>query len=420
MIAITICSVPMPFRASGQELIKNMLSYDEQSIIRCINADEWLVYSHGKNNVFYKATPSGTTSDYLTMSVHNMKILDFEIFEGTVYFCGITDTLSPKAIVGHFKLEDFPSCDVKWDIRDEWTSFRKLDVFRAKDEVHVVMTATYNNGYGTMVDAREFSSGYWNYSEVDFHSLDTPFYDVAVTENWIVFTSGAQFGEEAKKICHIWYIEKPTMSGISIFNNVSGNMLLGKLHVGYRGDILIEHTFGDNFYIACRANSLDIAVTHFTNTNNDETAFISFDTAYTVMDLKKNFDAYNVTVLMSDLTGTATYKSEIANVLVGPSSIYLVQPMIMSTDELIYSIDWISGFNYAASSHEPNINTLHVDNLNTWLTGGTCFESGKNKYGTDNINFTLEQVQYPQKNYNYPEQSTENGMGTIFPQIICQ
>ena len=168
LVATILIILIQPSNVYCQDLIKNIQLRDTLSIVRKIDNAHYLVYNHGKDNRFCMVDNYNSYVVSEKLEKDNMIILDFEIFDDYVYFCGIDDTISPNSVFGYFKLSNFPYATVYYDVLNEWEAFNKLDAFKVEDQRHIVMTATYHNGYGTMMDVRENPSGGWIYCDADF------------------------------------------------------------------------------------------------------------------------------------------------------------------------------------------------------------------------------------------------------------
>lgn len=403
---ITVIALMMlghPSSSYCQDLIIDLQYYDEYSIVRNIDDEYNLVYNHGKDNRFYRIDFSSICSSMFFPGRDNMKILDFEIFNDYVFFCGIDDTISPDAVFGYFKLGNFPPTEVYFDVREEWESFTKLDVFIIEGEYHVVMTATYHSGVGTMMDVRGDVSGAWIYCDADLRDEYWYFNDVAVTDEYIVYTSTGNKDEMIQKAHpNLWYIKKPTSSGYSIFNNVSGNMFLGDLQVSVLGDILIEHLVFDEIVIVHRSDMYNFKVSYLDGLNYQRTVNVSCNDDCIIKDIKIGLKKFEVEVLTNKTSTNTIVKSELYSVpytVPGPTcSVNYKYPTL--TDEVINSIDIMSFFNYVGSGHDYLDMSLHAYRIDM-LFGSNCFVDYNYNETVHTYDWKKPEIDFPQRNYPY-------------------
>lgn len=421
-IAAPALFIFVSFPSYSQDLILDTYMMDDYSIIRNIDDDHWLVYSNGKGNAFYMISSSGATITHMDLAIHKLKILDFEIFENTVYFCGVNDTISPNALMGYFNLSGFPYSAVRYDVRSEWMSFGKLDVFRVENEIHIVMTAKYHSGNGTMVDVRSLSFGNWAYCDGDFDKVHFTFYDVAVTENYVVYTS---IGDSNSTIIipntKLWYIKRPTSSGGPIFNNVPGYMQIVNLCDSVASSpILIEHIIHDTIIVASKNNITPyIHTTCLNGLNYILTSRIPIAYYGKLVDIKKCDSPKDITILV---TNTFDPQSAISSIIhahaTWPSSTYN-EFYRLSYSELFNSIDYIPGDVYSGSGHGYINNNLHAYRLG-FTQGFNCF--GREEYKGYIIENDVDKynVRFPHNFYPYPDTTMNKTKGTLDPEIICE
>lgn len=406
----------------AQDKIWNMLQYDEHSIVRTVNNTKWLVYSHGKNNNFHMVTPYGGNVSYKQLADDKLKILDFEIFENIVFFCGVLDPAAPDAIMGYFSLNNFDTSTVYFDTLEDWAEFSKLDVFRVEDQIHVVMTAKYHNGRGTMVDAREYSTNSWAYCDADFGNRYYSFYDVAVTDSYIVFTS---FGDDFQSSSYLmqsvlWFIKKPTSSGIPIFNNTIGNMHKAKLFDSSSGAILIKHTSGDDFVISSKVMSgLILGVSFFSGLNYYMSKMINCHSYDVLGDLSACSIPNNIVALLKNPTSSGTIRSGIVWTSYPSTPPPLGVTMRYSTTEYINSIDLWMGATFAASGHDFSSNNLNVYYINA-IHSGHCFQDLLDEDVEREFGYNYEKTDFPQRNYAFPMNNMVSTKETFEPKVTCE
>ncbi len=398
----------LPANIHCQDFILTIPYEDHHSIIRKIDTDNNLIYNHGKDNRFYKIDFStGTGFTMSLLGKDNMKILDFEIFDDYVFFCGMEDTLSPNAVFGYFTLGNFPSSTIYYDVRDEWASFNKLDIFKVDGEYHVVMTATYHNGFGTMMDVRGNVSGVWTYCEADLRNERWHFYDVAVTKEYIVYTSTGDKDEMiTKSNPGLWYIKKPIISGVAIFNNIPGDMVLGELKIATMGDILIEHIKENEIAIVHRSDMYDFKVSYLDALYYQRTILVSCNDDCIIKDIKNGIRKNEVEVLTNYNTSIKSVLYSVPYTVPGPTcSVNFKYPIY--TNEVINSIDLNSFFGYVGSGHDTWSYDLHAYHI-AMIQSGTCF------YSFD-ITELVEEFLWEKQNKIFPHWSYTYDIGTIAP-----
>ena len=404
-----------------QDLTINTFQYDEQSIVRCVDDNHWLVYSHGKGNSFYLVNADGSAIDVKTFADHKIIVRDFEIFEDTVYYCGATNTnlASSNSVMGYFKLTGFQTNLLEYDERTTWASFNKLDVFRVGGQMHVVMTATYHNGVGTMIDARKFTPIHWDYCDADFANKYYNFHDVAVNYKYIIFTSqGDSVRPDTKSTTQLWFIRMPLFAGTPIFNNYTGYMSLHTLNVAPMDKVLIEKISGLDFAVATRQKD-SIIISHFYDNLYKGSYDFPCDINEEIKDLKKSQNLDGVSVLVNNPTSTVTNLSRVFWVPIPNASSPFVGFYRYSDTEWINSIDPITGYLYTASGHDSYGTSLHVYRMNV-LGQGDCF--GRSDYTGKKMNYV-----HSHKYINFPQRSFPNIIGLltntaeiVYPAIICE
>ena len=406
----------------AQDKILNLFQYDEHSIVRTVDNTTWLVYSHGKSNIFNMVTPSGGTVSYKQLADDKLKILDFEIFEDYVFFCGVLDPAAPDAIMGYFSLSNFPTSTVYFDTLEEWAEFSKLDVFRVEDQLHVVMTAKYHNGKGTMVDAREYATNSWAYCDADFRNKYYSFFDVAVTDSYVVFTS---WGNDIQSPFYLmqsilWIIQKPTSSGLPIFNNATGYMHKAELLDGSFGDILIKHTSGDDFVISSKVSiGLTLGVSFFSGLNYSMSKLINCNSYDVLGDLSACGLPDNIVALLRNPTSSGTIRSGIVWTSYPSTPPPLGVTMRYSTTEYINSIDLWMGATFAASGHEFGVNNLNAYYISAFHSGH-CFQDLLDEDTERKFGYEYDKTEFPQRSFPYPMKIMDSTDDTFDPEITCE
>ena len=203
--------------AQSQENIVELPFYDDgTSIVRYVDNDHWLVYSYSKRNMFYMMSPGATNVPFLIIQSADIHILDFEVFNNTVYFCGYATLVNGNTggVMGYFDVNQFPNVNIMYNISNEFSSFKRLDVFDDGDKKHVVMTSDKTLPRGTMTDAIWDGVYTWTYYSANIGDTNI-FYDVAVTDKNVVFSSRKDV--LTGSFPQLWYTRKPYYPGNTIF-----------------------------------------------------------------------------------------------------------------------------------------------------------------------------------------------------------
>ena len=364
----------------AQDLTREIMSASSSTIIRQWRADKWLCYNRGKANEFYMVSPNGSTTPYMTLENDSIMITDFEIFDDVVYFCGYKAANTYNAMMGYFPLATFPNSIVKYSTIPDVFSFNRMDVFSAENQVHVVMTASKTYGEArevyTIVDAMENSDGSWMYYVLDDPEKSLHFDDVAVTDNFVVFTARSLRDDnyDSFNTTELWYFDKPTIYGVPVFLT---SVDIRCLYNWPKGQVIIEHLYSDKFIIALRKGSDVIVSSLYDGLFYNNTCKLilndSIDTRE-VLDIKynKSSDRYDI------LTCHPQNESLTSRILTVPLNNHYnpsgtVQMRTFRNKE-IQSTDFLSlvpnQFVVSGHNHASNLIVCKYDQLSS----GNCFE----------------------------------------------
>lgn len=248
---------------NGQEMVREFtIMHDDYSLVRETDRGEWLVYNYNSGRSIFSLVTDTTTSapqmyldfpeDYMAL-----KILDFVIFQDTVYFCGLAYyDLNEDYVTawGYFPLQGFPHDTVFIDARLYYMQyFNKIAVFSVDSSMtglHVVMTCN-NPSYSEInriVDMVRISPNSFTSFDHNYDDYFKYYEDVEVTDNYVLFsyTQKVGFGHFIKTFVN--YVKKPSSPGTTIFSNpVYRQKLFNSLTA--RGTLL-EYCTNDAFVVA--------------------------------------------------------------------------------------------------------------------------------------------------------------------------
>lgn len=273
----------------GQNFVRKILWEDQNSIIRRYTDDTLILYSRSKGqNIFFKASTVNTTVLYITLGNDNIEINDFEVFDDTVYFCGSLKGQTSYALFGMFSASKFQTSTVKYCIFNQLKSFNRMAMFSVSGRPRAAMTASYNNGYGTMVDFIRENSTIWHYYIADRIDSCEIYDDVAVTSQHVVFTARAFGNNGVLKYgrAQVVYHDKPVYSGNPFL--ISGAVIRAFANMSATTPIIIKHSWSNQFGIVNKTNNQKISVGRFVGYNYTESTEISLENGVTIRDLGYN------------------------------------------------------------------------------------------------------------------------------------
>lgn len=180
-------------------------------------------------------------------------ICDFEIYNDTVYFCGIMqERMVGHAVIGYFAVADLfnlnpsnvsyinlPAMTNVWAIEVGWFASRK----------HVVGVGESIDSDGMMVDMID-ESVHWMVNFGDVGGDTVLLSDLAITQDYVVVTSKRNVNMVYTP-SRLWYFKKPTMPGYSIFQ---GTVSFLDNNLEIREKYRIRALAGETFITACHSN----------------------------------------------------------------------------------------------------------------------------------------------------------------------
>ncbi len=298
--------------ASAQEYIKEIVGTDcSYSIVREYKANIRIVYNYGSTSTlggeFLLVTETGVTTPVLALR-DDISVSDFEIFNDTVYFCGIGYLGYTRGIVGHFPLSSFSSSLVDIIFTTDYEQFIRLEVFRSKygGQLHLALTGKLRGGGNCLVDVPNPTSGtplifyhtiLYNY---DYNEIN----DVAVTDNYIVATLRNPRGNHEGRLYYFGHPSPGThffyglVNTVEVDRDITSFMILEACHddffvVSYRT------TYGNDAWIHVKGYS------GTTNNPGDAAIHTQYVNHYPV-DVKYSNHGEELDVLSNEFTGTDT------------------------------------------------------------------------------------------------------------------
>ena len=149
-------------------------------------------------------------------------ICDFELFNDTVYFCGIKKTISGGhvAAYGYFQAINLFSVSLSADVYyievPEMSMLKALEVGQFASRKHVVAIGKDFESFSKIMDAI-YETSYWSVNISDMGADTVSLSDLALTDKYVVVTSIRDFSFFTTRKGRIWYIYKPYLPGESLF-----------------------------------------------------------------------------------------------------------------------------------------------------------------------------------------------------------
>ena len=233
----------------------------ENVIVRDIGGDNNIICYKSGDCSYFTLVSGGVTSTY-KITLSRFTINDFEVNNDTmVYFCGERiGNLGAVPVMGYFSITPFPYSTVYYIDMPWLSNLKKLEVDDIAGNTHVVMVGQNTTGYSTLVDAIDQSS-IWSINYSVNSTKNEIFYDVAITENYVYFTSIKTTIVTGKG--KIWTIQKPIFSNTSIFSSsveecrpVFDNILAPFLIEGCRDDFAVAAAQPGSFMIDNKSHIL--------------------------------------------------------------------------------------------------------------------------------------------------------------------
>lgn len=230
MIAVLIFfSISIP--VVGQEMIRGAVDYllCDTSIVRGITRDTTLVYNRNLTSIpnttsSFSFVMESNPTHMWTLYIDSLYVNDFELFERYVYFCGYKTVEGGKrAMLGYFKLDDYPDINFYYYVLDDSKELKKLDVYKTVEfqyyeQTHLVATGTTSGSRSdVLVDMAMFTPWTLNCHMYFSNDENENFDDVAVTDKYVVVSSRSKI--QNIPYINLWYYQRPHFVGQHIFNN---------------------------------------------------------------------------------------------------------------------------------------------------------------------------------------------------------
>ncbi len=202
------------------------------SIIRDIDGENRLVLDEGYGSSYFIKVDD--TNGYVPALglPEDIRVRDFTIHEGTVYFCGykVVTFHDTVPVFGWFGLEGFPSVSVSCATPIFHKSFERMGLYtipEGEGQLHFALVARRHDNKFTLVDAcitpdNKFRYHYMeNPEELTSHYID----DLVVTDNYVVVSSRTR--EPYTPTGYLWCFEKPYAPGAHMFSVAAHRCPLG-------------------------------------------------------------------------------------------------------------------------------------------------------------------------------------------------
>ncbi len=182
--------------------------YGEKSDIVCV---------HSAGMSYFIFLQEGVPFTY-ARQVNLDTVCEFEIYNDTVYFCGMrTSSGISSAVLGYFDIASLASNattvvyyqDLPW-----MDKANKLEVAWFAARKHVVAIGRERKGGAMIVDAIDEGT-YWNVNYTGMYNDSLQLADLAITNSYVVVTSVLD-EEMGSGSGLLWWIGKPSVSGSSI------------------------------------------------------------------------------------------------------------------------------------------------------------------------------------------------------------
>ncbi len=220
-----LCLALLPFLGlHGQGKIEQLYAmYSDQSIIRELGLDKWVVYSNCGGPSFSLVEDANTIVNFIYLPTEFSSVSDFTILDNRVYFCGKLNTTDP--VMGYFDLYTFPSTTIHYSKItgvDILTAIKVYDtyLYPPKGTTKHVLMLGRKNKEGILVDAISVTTGGWDtyYIKLLTEGNKTVLHDdIDILGGHVVIASRNSEHFSANDDAtlstgtgYVWYINKPT------------------------------------------------------------------------------------------------------------------------------------------------------------------------------------------------------------------
>ena len=244
---------------NGMEYVKNSYSIQAHNpILRSLDDFNHLLCNRSAQDIYSFSIVNSGTLVFGNMFLDNSfkEIYDFEIHNDSVFFCGtkVMENGSEISILGYFDLATFPYSTVEV-VKMPWIKkIYKLEVAAMGNRTHVVMVGENLQSNGIVVDAIYYPT-YWEVNYTTTENTTAIFEDVAITDEYVVATSGYIGQPEPFYYGRLWYFKKPSTSGASLFPQTAQYINTGYMVMP---PFLIDKHRGDTVVVAARCGAWTI------------------------------------------------------------------------------------------------------------------------------------------------------------------
>ena len=184
----------LPHNVEAQEYIKRVVDeYTDTNIIREYREDTSIVFDFSDEGypTFMMVSELSTLVSALSI-IEQFNIMDFEIWNDTLVFCGkYHHGGETDGLLGFLPLNTFPSSYVRFFNLPEYKSFERLEVFRScyGGVPHVVMVGNKKSGPYNVIDVIGGLTPIAVFHASSLSQVDCVFDDIAIIDNYVIVAS---------------------------------------------------------------------------------------------------------------------------------------------------------------------------------------------------------------------------------------
>lgn len=358
IIRLITCAMTALFLSFGEaradELIKTITNEQtgSGSIIRNYDGGLDVVCHHSTSDPFFMMYKNSSPVAYGLILDHMARIYDFEIYNDTVYFCGISKkSKAGLAVIGYFDVNTLLNSspeNVSYVALPSMEAVTAIEVGWFANRKHVVGVGVELGAEGAMVDMIDETT-YWKVNLANVGGDTVSLSDLAITDSLVVVTSKRN-PTSLMPYGRLWLFDKPVASGASLFPcNVTFYD-----HDDYVGGKYFVKALRFNRYVTARANdffvitSNDFVLSYYTGHTYDKSVAVEEFTSFscTVGGLDYEVTASTVAMLLKGVyytQGIPHLKSviyEIPDVATAPA----IVPSHVYEGVLFESLDYVWTF----------------------------------------------------------------------------
>lgn len=248
------------------DIITRQSSYE--TIIRNIDDTKSLICDQTGIPFFIMYIEGVPTLYMITIDLDT--VYDFEIFNDTVFFCGVKNNgTSGYGVLGYFPMAGFPSTTVSYLNVPLFKRVKRIEVGEMSGQTHMVAVGDGIQGKAELVDAIYLGFS-WDMNFFSAENDSIAFTDLAITDTYVVVTGFcAQYYSVSP--ARIYYFKKPTSGGTLAYPSIQW------IEIEQRSseNIIIEACQGDAFVVALANGKNEIGKTSFTLVAYDALSFLS-------------------------------------------------------------------------------------------------------------------------------------------------